>query len=358
MSKSKGKMKASPRTDRKRRVTGAERKARKNVAKHSTILFWSTAIVLILLFVGRWVAAISNGYTGSFVGVDASAATAVSNMKGLDPGSEEKEGLLPLQKQWDLFSSSRLRDEVTVTAPDSSILHGYLYNEGSDVTVVVLPRFYQDGTADFLPGVSLHALTGCNILLPDPRMHGGSGGRYFTYGIKEQYDIAVWLEWAEETLGPQTFILWGEGTGANTILMAAANGLLPDHVAFAVAESPYASLHEFAEATLWKWYGVPTFPFLAAIEMKISSTAGFSVKDIDLPALLETSESAAASVPILFLRSAYDGYILPEWSTAVEEAWPGTCRIIAGGASHGTVYAAEQEAVDALLAEWWAVYGG
>lgn len=354
MSKSKGKMKSSPRPAKKRKVSGAERKARKNVAKNSTIIFWFTAIVLVVLFIGRWVVAIANGYYASFVEMT-NTVSAVQNMKGLNPGENEKAQLLPLEKRWDLFTSSRLRDEVSVTASDGAQLHGYLYNEGSSVTVVVLPRFYNDGTADFLPGTYLNELTGCNILLPDPRMHGDSGGGYFTFGVSEKNDIADWLAWAEQTLGPQTFILWGEGTGANTILLAAADDLLPENVAFIVAESPYASLHEFAKESIWKWYSVPTFPFLNAIEMKVSSSkAGFAVKDVEIAAALESS---GADVPVLFLHSEYDAYILPVWSEAVEQAYPGVNEVVSGGASHGTVYAAEQSRVDRILADWWAEYG-
>ena len=351
MSKSKGKMKAAP-SGTPRRNVGAERRARRNVAKNSVIIFWFTAVVLLLLFLGRWVIAIANGYTGSFVGVDASASQAVDNMKGRMPGAEEQASLLPLQRSWDLFTSSRLRDEVTVTAADGAELHGYLYNEGADVTVVVLPRFCDDGTADFLPGAFLHDLTGCNILLPDPRLHGQSGGDRFTYGLTEQYDIPVWLDFAEELLGPQTFILWGESTGANTILMAAANGLLPENVAFLAAESPYASLHELARAQIARWYTVPAFPFLNAIEMKAETSRDFRVKDVDLPAIFSESGSAP-TVPVLFLHAAYDTYIRPEWSIAVEEAWPGASETVSGGGSHGTVYAAEQTAVEAVLTAWW-----
>lgn len=357
MSKSKGKMRSAP-TGKKRRNIGAERKARKNVAKNSVIIFWITAIILICLFVGRWGIAIAKGYYGSFVCLDYGAAQAVSNMKGRAPGAEEGEELLPLQKEWDLFTSSRLRDEVTVTADDGSELHGYLHNEGAAVTVVVLPQFYDDGTADFLPGVSLHELTGCNILLIEPRMHGGSGGDYFTYGITEQYDIPVWLSWAEETLGQQSFILWGTGTGANTALMAAVHGLLPDSVAFIAAESPYASLHEMAAASIAKWYTVPAFPFLPAIEWKISASQDrFEVKDVDMPAIFAAEDAETPTVPVLFLTSEYDTYIRPEWSQAVIEAWTGTSESITGGGSHGTVYAVEQESVDAALARFWAAYG-
>ena len=356
MSKSKGKRRAAPAAPKKRRVTGAERQARKNVAKNSTIIFWITAIILVLLFVGRWVVAIANGYFGAFFQVDYSAASAVDNMKGRTPAGDDADLLLPLEKRWDLFTASRLRDEVHTTADDGAELHGYLYNEGAGVTVVVLPQFYDDGTADFLPGEYLNELTGCNLLLPDPRCHGGSGGEYFSYGLTEQYDLAAWLRWADEALGEQTYILWGTGTGANTALYAAANGLLPDSVAFLVAESPYASLHEMAQAHIARFYSVPAFPFLTAIEIKTNrSNTGFTVADIDLAPVLSGSD---AELPALFLLSASDAYILPAWSESVISLYPGPSETITDGTGHGTVYAAGQSAVETLLADWWSRYGG
>ena len=335
----------------KRRQAAARKKERQNVAKHSTILFWFTAIALIAIFLGRWYTAIGSGYFSSFVEIDAATATAVSNMKGLVPTDEEKALLLPVQREWDLWSSSRLRDEVETTAADGAELHGYLYNEGADVTVIVLPRFYQDGTADFLPGPYLHELTGCNLLLPDPREHGGSRGGYFTYGVREQNDIAAWIAWADAALGPQTYILWGEGTGANTILLAAANDLLPASVAFAVAESPYASLEELAQDRIWSWYSVP-MPFLSAVEGKLHrSAAGFTLQDAGVEAALEDK---TPKTPVIFLCSAGDKYIDTEWTEAVIAAYAGPSETVTGGGSHGTVYAAQQTEIDALLARWWA----
>lgn len=352
---SKGKMKAKNASASKKTMTNAQRRKRQNVAKNSTWVFWVTAVALVLVFVGRWVVAIDNGYLGAFVQVDETAQSAVRSMRGLTPTADEREALAPLERAWDLFTSARLRDEVTVSAEDGVQLHGYLYDEGSDVTVVVLPRFYHDGTADFLPGTYLHELTGCNILLTEPRCHGGSGGSWFTYGMREQRDVAAWLAWADETLGEQTFILWGEGTGANTALFAAANGLLPGNVAFIAAESPYASLHELAKANMFKWYSVPVFPFLYTAEGKIArSGAGFSVDDIELADALEGS---AADVPVLFLISAEDQYIRPAWSEAVAEAYPGAHEVLTGGGSHGTVYAEETERAQSVIASWWSAYG-
>jgi hypothetical protein len=279
---------------------------------------------------------------------------AVANMNGLTFSQEEEETLLPLQQAWDLFTSSRLRDEVTVTADDGVTLHGYLYNEGSDITVVVLPRFDQDGIADFLPGVWLNEQTGCNLLLPDPRNHGESGGDYYGYGYLEQYDLDNWLDWAEETLGAQTFILWGEGSGANTILFAQQSGLLDSRVAFAVAESPIASLHEMAQRQIFKWYTVPAFPFLSSIEWKLArSEAGYTIQDLELADLLADGQG---TIPVLFLESSQDEYILPEWSTTVYLSYNGEKELTYGGGTHGTVYAYRQDEIQSLLSSWCSLY--
>lgn len=335
--------------------TEEQKKTGKKIKKNSVLLFASCLIAMLAIFGGRWVWAIMEEYYATFVQRSSySLAEAAEYMKGLDLSEEEAADVLPLQQEWDLFTSSRLRDEVTMTSYDGVTLHAYLYDEGSDVTVVVLPRFNQDGTADFLPGTWLNELTGCNILMPDPRNHGESGGDAFSYGYFEQHDLVCWLEWAEETMGEQSFILWGEGTGANTILFAESNGLLPDCVAFAVAESSFASLHELAERQIYKWYTVPAFPFLTAIEFKVNQgKAGFVMNDTILSKAMEGKQS---DLPVLFLECTTNEYILPEWSTQVYELYTGEKNRISGGLSHGTVYAYRQEEIHTALTEWVDTY--
>lgn len=327
--------------------TAQEVEKKEKIHKRSIFLFWFTLVALLVVFGGRWLVAITNDYFDSFVQRGYSVTEAVNNMEGLTLSEGEQEELLPLQQQWDLFTASRLRDEVSMTASDGTELHAYLYNENSDTTVVVIPRFDQDGTSDFLPGAWLNEQTGCNILLLDQRLHGKSGGSAFGFGYLEQNDLADWLSWAENELGTQSFILWGEGSGANTILFAASSGLLPDSVRCAVAESPYASLHELAKHSIWKWYTVPAFPFLNSIEAKLArSDAGYTVKDADLGAALQNSD---CSLPVLFLQSTTDEYILPEWTQAVYNAYSGPKELISDGMDHGTVYAYGQEKIEAAL---------
>lgn len=329
-------------------VPTEEQKAKgKKVQSHTMIIFVVCLIAMLAIFGGRWVWAIMEEYYGAFVQrYSYSVAEAVEYMEGLEWSEEEQAELLPLQQQWDLFTASRLRDEVTMTSYDGAEMHGYLYNEGSDVTVVVLQRFDQDGEDDFLAGSWLNGQTDCNILLIDQRNHGQSGGEVFSFGYYEQHDLVCWLEWCEETLGEQTFILWGEGTGANTILFAEANDLLPDSVAFAVVESCYASLHEMAKAQIMDWYTVPAFPFLNAVEFKVNRESGFKIKDTDLSAALEGKN---CDLPVLFLESTTDTYIYPEWSMQICNLYSGEKTRISGGLSHGTVYAYMEDQVHSAL---------
>ena len=289
-------------------------------------------------------------YYDSYVCVGAESAEAVSYLDGLaDEGLTETENaeLAALREDWDSWRASRLRDEVTVTAEDGTVLHGYLYYENSSVTAIAVPRFGTDGTVDFLLGPWLNEQTGCNILIIDPRAHGESGGDCFSYGYLESRDLTVWMDWADETLGEQTFLLWGDVSGANTILFAAASGTLDGRAAAVVAESPFASMREMADYTLKNSYKLPGFPFRNLIEGKLNrAELGFTSSDMELGEALAGTEY---SVPVLCLISAQDAYVPCEMSEALSGA---VTEIIKGGTSHGSVYAVCQTEVESLLKAW------
>jgi hypothetical protein len=282
---------------------------------------------------------------------------AVSYLSGLaddDLTADELEVQMSLRERWDSWRYSHLRDEVTVTGVNDVTLHGALYNEGSDITAIFIPRF--DGTcdSDFLLAPVLNELTGCNVLTIDPRNHGESGGEAYTYGWLEGGDLIHWMYWAKEELGSTTFLLYGEASGANAILFDLVEADLGVRVAFAVAESPYASFHETASHILWNSYHLPAFPFLTLMESKFNNAGfGFTTEDLELGSQLL---NAPSTVPVLFLESAQDDYILPEQTDAVCDAYSAEKELISGGTSHGTVYAACQTDIEALLGNWCAQF--
>ena len=218
--------------------------------------------------------------------------------------------------------------------------------------MIYIPRFAQDGTSDFLPGVWLSGQHGYNLLLLDQRTHGKSGGEVFSYGYFEQQDLADWLDWTQQQLGSQHLLIWGEGTGANTALFAEASGLLDDRVELIVAESPYGSLHQLASRNIFHWFTVPAFPFLYTIEWKLNhGDAGYQISDTNLQKALEGADCAT---PVLFLSCSEDDYILPQWTEAVTEAYSGEKQAITGGSSHGTVYIDRQQDIQEVINSYMA----
>ena len=327
-----------------------EKKRRMNVSKNATIASIIIVISCLAAFLGRWCYSVGNNYFAVFFQHSESTEQALEVIDGLTVSGLEAEEMLQLEENWDYFKGSRLGDSVTMTASDGSTLHAVLYNSGSDRTLIVLQQFDSDSTSDFLPGAALYEEYGCNILLVDARMHGESGGDFYSYGYHEQQDLADWIAWTDETLGKQTYLIWGIASGANTALFADANSLLSaDNVAGIVAESPYGSLHELAWDNMFKWYTLPAVPFLYAIEFRLSiSKADFGASDLKLANVIGDTDSG---IPVLFLYSTGDEFISSDYSIELYNVFPDTKGVVVGTGSHGTVYTTQQEEVESWIRE-------
>ncbi|MCR4843284.1 MAG: alpha/beta hydrolase [Eubacterium sp.] len=325
-------------------------KKRRNVSRHSVIIMIFVAVALVCIFVGRWTWSIMNGYYGAFIDVDYNAETAMGNARGLIYTDEES-AVLECQKEWDEFKSSRLWDEVDITSSqDGASLHGYLYNDGASETVVYLPRFYEDGTTDFLAASDLYEASNCNVFIPDARCVGKSEGEYFSWGYNEKYDLADWLSYLNGALGEQEFTLVGEGVGANTILFAASAGskdsgmtldgelLSPYNVRAIIAISPYESLYELAKTNLYTWYTLPSFPFLNSIVWKTNhSDCGFGVDDTAL-ANASGESGGGEEIPTCILTSDNDEYVSSDRCREVYALYNGSAQIFSTGGTHLSIW--------------------
>lgn len=67
--------------------------------------------------------------------------------------------------------------------------------------------------------------------------------------------------------------------------------------------------------------------------------------------LVDALNAAECSLPVLFLESSEDEYILPEWTQATYDAYSGSKDILSAGTAHGTVYAIGQDEIQNTLSE-------
>ncbi len=152
---------------------------------------------------------------------------------------------------------------------------------------------------------------GCDLLMYDARGHGGSNGRFHTFGYYEKEDARAAAQWlAAQTGLPMSQIgLLGISYGAGTALQAAP--LLPD-VAFIIADSPYQDLETVMRYQAEQQYG-PAIRFVIpgawlAAELRA---------DFQVDAVSAVDGVTQAQMPILLIHSAADTYTPPANSEAI-----------------------------------------
>ena len=126
---------------------------------------------------------------------------------------------------------------VHITAQDGTPLAARYYHHADGAPLAIIFHGYRGyAERDGLGGYTLCTALGYNVLLPDQRAHGYSGGHTITMGVKERYDARDWTVWARSRFGPEVPIfLMGVSMGAATVLLAAGLNL-PDNVCGIVAD--------------------------------------------------------------------------------------------------------------------------
>ena len=129
---------------------------------------------------------------------------------------------------------------VHITAQDGTPLAARYYHHADGAPLAIIFHGYRGyAERDGLGGYTLCTALGYNVLLPDQRAHGYSGGHTITMGVKERYDARDWTVWARSRFGPEVPIfLMGVSMGAATVLLAAGLNL-PDNVCGIVADCGY-----------------------------------------------------------------------------------------------------------------------
>lgn len=321
----------------------AQKTEKPRYTRHQNLLFFGAAGIAVLVLLVISIRSIAFGYFDGFVRRDETVSTATSYFTGLTPTEEEQALLAPFQEDWDSYRNSRLADTVTVTAPDGVTLSGTLYWEGGTVTVIYLHHYDGSSQDDFLLGSWLGE-SGCNLLLPDSRNHGESGGAFCGFGALESADLLCWLNWVRDNLGEQQVILYGDGMGAVTALLAAGQGL-PEEVCFLVAESPYSTLDDISAHLLMQAFKVPMFPIYNVMEWRLSASgAGYAAGDVDA-----VKAASQAEVPALFLLGTGDTHVPPEETQAVYDAYAGEKTLISRDVGNGVISAAAWDEILSCL---------
>ena len=129
-------------------------------------------------------------------------------------------------------------ERVTVKSEEGFDLAADFFDNGSCDTVIFVHGFSSNKYSNFAKQCD-DLKDRVNFLMVEQRAHNDSGGKWVTFGIKEQYDLLKWAEWAAKRKPGKIFI-YGVSMGAATAGFA-SDKLDPSRVAGIIMESGFKS---------------------------------------------------------------------------------------------------------------------
>ena len=132
------------------------------------------------------------------------------------------------------------REPLEITSRDGLRLKAWLYDRGSDVTVILF-HGYRGGPEELSGIASRLYARGMNVLLIFQRSHGISEGSFFTMGTREKFDAVDWAQEIARRKPDGKIVLFGWSMGGNTV-MGAVGEALPENVKCAVEDCGYENL--------------------------------------------------------------------------------------------------------------------
>lgn len=204
-------------------------------------------------------------------------------------------------------------EDIYITSADGLRLRARLYHKDPKAPICMMVHGYKSSPLRDCSGGAVDALNmGYNLLLIDQRASGLSEGKTITFGIKERYDILLWIDELVRRYGEDCkIVLTGTSMGGATVLMA--SGLpLRKNVRAVLADCPYSSPREIILSVAGK-LGYPPFVY-PLIRLGAIIYGGFDPDEITAEAAVLSSKT-----PIIIMHGDSDDFVPQEMSAKIGE---------------------------------------
>ena len=122
------------------------------------------------------------------------------------------------------------KEEVVIESFDGLKLKAHYVKGANPNKLLIFFHGFKSSYKTDLTNAKAYVDKGYSLLMIEQRSHGGSEGKYITFGVLERHDCVSWVKYAVERFGEDVEILLvGVSMGAATIMMS-ANLNLPINV--------------------------------------------------------------------------------------------------------------------------------
>lgn len=143
---------------------------------------------------------------------------------------------------------------------------------------------------------------GCQVLTPDLRRHGESGGERTSLGFFEALDVSAGAEFLVGQYPRNRLYLIGVSMGGAAVARAAA--ALEREVAGVVLDSTFRNVSEVVDRYAQLLFGLPPFPAGDLTLIGLGLAAGFEPRDLDVERL--SRSLGERGIPVLVIAGDAD----------------------------------------------------
>lgn len=209
--------------------------------------------------------------------------------------------------------------DTLILSPDSVTLHAFYMKAPKPTrnTAVVVHGFHDNAIRMFHIAYLYNHDLRFNVLVPDLRTHGESGGDHVGMGWDDYKDVERWMSIANDRFGGDTrMVVHGISMGGATVMMLSGNQQ-PDYVKCLVEDCGYTSVEEEVEYVVEHDYHIPSFPFVNIASRYNEWQRGWSYAQASSLAQLQK-----CTIPMLFIHGTEDTYVPTSMVYKLYEAKP------------------------------------
>jgi len=222
----------------------------------------------------------------------------------------------PSNQVENIFAAFGVQDYEKLTLQTSDKLNlEAIYIPSQNQASVILLHGYKGYLYETAHIASLLQKHGYGAILPVFRAHGYSDGKLITFGKHEVKDVQAAYDYllTRDDVNPEKIGLIGNSMGGSIGLLYAATN---PQIKAIVAQSPYGSLHDTADAGLAKFTNLQGFPYNKMMEYFIQKIADINIDEL---APIDVIADIAPR-PVFIMVGGMDSVVAPKGGVALHDA--------------------------------------